>query len=146
MGSKIQALEDKVISLETELQANQQYNRQNNILISGIPEEVQHEALEKISCDIINKCCSAIVVSPEDVQGCHRLSQKNKDVVCRIVNKKYVEKALSNRAKIHNLNDDDKKELGLPTRTEKIYLNEHLSPYNAKLAFYCRRLKKKPYH
>ena len=41
-----------------------------------------------------------------------------------------------------NLNDDDKKNLGLATSTEKIYLNEHLSPYNTKLAFYCRRLKK----
>ena len=91
---KIQLLEEKVVSLESELQASNQYNRQNNLLISGIPEDVQHESLETISIGIINKCCSAIVVSPEEVQGCHRISQKNKDVVCRLVNKKYVEKTL----------------------------------------------------
>ena len=54
----------------------------------------------------------------------------------------HVEKTLANRIKINNLSDDDKTLLGLPTRTDKIFLNEHLSPFNAKLAFYCRRLKK----
>ena len=142
MSAKIQALEDKVVNLETQLQANLQYNRQNNILISGIPAEVEHEALENISIGIINKCCSGVVVSADDVQGCHRLSPKNPDVVCRVVNKKYVEKTLANRIKINNLSDDDKTLLGLPTRTDEIFLNEHLSPFNAKLAFYCRRLKK----
>ena len=77
MSAKIQALEDKVVNLETQLQANLQYNRQNNILISGIPAEVEHEALENISIGIINKCCSGVVVSPEDVQSCHRLSLRN---------------------------------------------------------------------
>ena len=139
---KIKLLEDKVVSLESELQASNQYNRQNNLLISGIPEDVQHENLEAISIGIINKCCSAIVVSPEEVQGCHRISQKNIDVVCRLVNKKYVEKTLQNRVKMNNLSNDDKTNLGLPASTEKIFLNEHLSPYTSKLAFYCRRLKK----
>ena len=73
---KIQLLEEKVVSLESELQASNQYNRQNNLLISGIPEDVQHESLETISIGIINKCCSAIVASPEEVQGCQRISQK----------------------------------------------------------------------
>ena len=139
---KVQVLEEKVVSLETELQASNQYNRQSNLLISGIPEDVPHESLEKISIDIINKCCSAIVISPEEVQGCHRISKKNKDVVCRLVNKKYVEQTLENRAKMNSLTEEDKNSLGLPNSTGKIFLNEHLSPYNAKLAFYCRRLKK----
>ena len=140
--SKIQVLEAKVVSLETDLQASMQYNRQNNLLISGIPEEVPHESLENISIGIINKCCSAIVVSPEEVQGCHRISRKNKDVVCRLVSKKYVEKTLENGVKIRDLSDGEKTEIGLPTSTATIFLNEHLSPYNSKLAFYCRRLKK----
>ena len=75
---KVKLLEEKVVGLETELHANNHYNRQCNILISGIPEEVPHESLEKISVNIINKCCSAIAISPEEVQGCHWISQKMK--------------------------------------------------------------------
>ena len=32
--------------------------------------------------------------------------------------------------------------VGLPENADKIFLNEHLTPFNAKLAFYSRRLKK----
>ena len=142
LQEKVEVLEDKVVSLEAELHANNQYTRQNNLLISGIPEEVEHENLEKIAINIINKCNSELVVAETDVQGCHRISKKNKDVVCRITNKKYIEGTLYNRGKMKNLKDEDKTSLGLPSSTVAIYLNEHLSPYNAKLAFYCRRLRK----
>ena len=53
-----------------------------------------------------------------------------------------MEKTLYNRVKLKDLSEGDKTELGVPANTGNIFLNEHLSPYNAKLAFYCRRLKK----
>ena len=142
LQAKVFSLEKKVQQLEIDHQASNQYNRQTNILISGIPPEVDHEDLEQISINILNKCNAPVVLNERDFQACHRLSEKNNDVVCRLVNKKDVEKALTNRVKLSKLSNQDKVDLKLPISTDKIYLNVHLTPYNAKLAFYCRRLKK----
>ena len=56
LQEKVDMLEDKVVSLEAELHANNQYTRQNNLLISDIPEDVEHECLEKIAINIVG-CC-----------------------------------------------------------------------------------------
>ena len=113
------------MALQTELAANNQYHRQNNLLISGIPEEVEDDCLEKIPIDIINKCNGAIVVAASEIQGCHRLSRTNKDVICRVTNKRYVETTLENRSKVRNLGENEKSALDLPASTGIIYLNEH---------------------
>ena len=42
LQGEVAVLRDTVTILVTELQANLQYNRQNNFLISGIPKEVVH--------------------------------------------------------------------------------------------------------
>ena len=56
LQSKVSDLEHEVYTLNTELQKSLQYNRLNNIVISGIPEEVEHRLLEKTSLSILNKC------------------------------------------------------------------------------------------
>ena len=142
LQQKVEALEEKVVGLETELQASLQYTRQNNLLISGISEDIDHGALEEIAMKIINKCSAAYQVVEDDIEACHRLSARNSDVVCRLINRKGVEDALNNRSKMKNLNDVDKEALGLPKENGQIYLNEHLTRHNSQLAFFCRRLKK----
>ena len=86
--------------------------------------------------------CSKTTVSPRDVQGCHRLSKKSSDVICRFVSKKPVEEALENWKELRNF---DKNNAGLPSSTGDIYINTHLTPYNAKLAYHCRQLKRDGY-
>ena len=140
LQEKVASLEKRVVQLEIDHQTSAQYNRQNNLLISGIPPEVKHENLEEIAVNILNKCNAPDIVNKRDFAACHRISEKSDDVVCRLINRKDVEAALNNRGKLNNLTDQVKGELALPPATSKIYLNVHLTPYNSKLAFYCRRL------
>ena len=142
LQNKVEVLEEKVARLEAGLQAGLQYTRQNNLVISGISEIVKHDDLENIAIKIINKCNVPNEVEEGDLEACHRLSPRNSDVVCRLVNRKYVEFALNNRGKMKDLSDMDKQALGLPKENGQIYLNEHLTQHNSQLAFYCRRLKK----
>ena len=139
LQQRVNKLEGVVEQLTLDFQANLQYQRQNNIIISGIPPEVDHGDLEKAAVEIVNTCAQNRV-STRDVQGCHRLSQKSTDVICRFVNKKPVEEALNNWKKIKDL---DRKKAGLPDATGDIYISSHLTPYNAKLAYHCRQLKRK---
>ena len=135
---KVVQLEEVVERLTIEFQANLQYQRQNNIIISGIPPEVEHENLEKVAVEVVNTC-SQTQVNTGDVQGCHRLSRISTDVICRFTSKKPVEEALGNWHKLKNL---DKRRAGLPDSTGELYINTHLTPYNSKLAYHCRQLKK----
>ena len=132
-------LQDKVDKLEMELQASLQYNRLNNIIISGIPGAVDHKDLKGISLGVLNSCLDEPITA-RAFEGCHRVSSKSEDVVCRLVNRGDVEDALDNRNKLQTIN---KTAVGLPRGTGQIYLNTHLTPYNSKLAYFCRQLKKK---
>ena len=102
LQKRVDVLEGFVKQLVLDFQANLQYQRQNNIIISGIPPEVEHGDLEKAAVEIVNTCCKNRV-STRDVQGCHRLSRTSKDVICRSVNKKPVEEALDNWKNLRNL-------------------------------------------
>ena len=136
MQSKIKVLENTVYQLEIDLQASLQYNRLNNLVISGIPKDVEHSQLKQKAVGIINTCLDK-AIDGRDLEACHRISKKSADVVCRFVNREDVDGVLANRKKLKNI---DKNGVGLPENGE-IYVNTHLTPYRAKLAYYCRRLK-----
>ena len=139
LQGEVAVLKDTATILETEIQVNLQYNRQNNFLISGIPKEVVHSDLENIALNIMKVSDTESSITSRDVVACHRISVRSTDVVVRMVNRKYEEKTLDNRMQINHCSKDD---LGLLPNTGKIYLNVHLTPYFSKLAFYCRKLKK----
>ena len=135
----VKQLEERVTALETELNSNLQYNRLNNLVISGIPSSVEHINLEAVSVKIINSCTEIHDITSRDVEGCHRLSKNNMDVIIRLVNRAVVEEVLDNSQRLKNCN---KEGFGLPAGTYPIYVNSHLSRQNAKLAYYGRKLKK----
>ena len=110
----------------------------NNIVISGIPKEVEHKDLEKPAIGVINACLEK-PINERDMEACHRISTRSDDVVCRLVNRKDVEEALDNWRKLKNLN---KRQAGLPPNTAEIYISTHLTPYRSKIAYHCRQLKK----
>ena len=139
LQGKVEKLEKQVHSLTLEVQSSLQYNRLNNLVISGIPEDVEHEDLEKAAIGIINTCLTK-PVDDRDFEACHRISQRSSDVVCRLVNRKNVEEALGNWKKLKKLN---KAKVGLPLNTGEIFINTHLTPFKSTLAFHCRELKRK---
>ena len=57
LQEKVENVEERVLVLEH--QASLQYSRQLNVVISGIPPEVEHKYLEQIAVKIFNKCNSA---------------------------------------------------------------------------------------
>ena len=131
-------LESKVNQLEIDLQNNLQYNRLNNIVISGIPKDIEHGDLKEVSLGIMNACLET-EIEWRDMEACHRISKKSDDVVCRLVNREDVDEVLQNRKKLQAFNRES---VHLPEGTE-IFVNTHLTPYKSKLAYHCRELKRK---
>ena len=64
-------LEEQIISLEINQANSEQYNRRNNIELSGIPNEIPEDNLEKVVIDICDN--SGTETEPKDIEGCHRL-------------------------------------------------------------------------
>ena len=64
-------LEEQIISLEINQANSEQYNRRNNIELSGIPNDIPEDNLEKVVIDICDN--SGTETEPKDIEGCHRL-------------------------------------------------------------------------
>ena len=139
LKKKVASLEKNVRSLTVAVADSQQYSRLNNLVISGIPKEIEHKNLLKVSINIMNHCLSVGEVSEGSFEACHRISKKSSDVVCRLINRRAVEDTLRNWKKLTKY---DPAILGLPTPAPKLYVNSHLSPYHSTIAYYCRKLKR----
>ena len=116
----------------------EQYGRRNNIEITGIPESVEDEKLEKTVVEVLNKI--DLNVSNNDIKSCHRLGkQKNKPrkTIIRFVNRKIAKKALLNRK---GLKHADTSSLGLDSH--KVFINKNLTHATSKIAFHSRSLKR----
>lgn len=141
---RVSALENKVNTLKNtnmvfkkSTEAAFQHGRLEQILISGIPATVNQDALEETALKILNKIKDQ-EVSSSGVAACHRIGRKN-DTILRFVNRKDADDCLLNRSKLRNI---DREAVGLEPDIN-IYVNENLSPYMRKLAYYCRVLKRK---
>ena len=64
-------LEERIISLEKSQAKSEQYSRRNNIELSGIPNDIPEDNLEKVVIDICHD--SDVEIEPKDIEGCHRL-------------------------------------------------------------------------
>ena len=126
-------MEDRVTELEKQNNQIDQYSRRNNIEISGVPPEVTNNQLEEKVIDILKAI--DVEITSKDIEACHRLGKKQKDVIVRVVNRKHCLQALRNKKKLMSV---DKKALGIPNA--RLFLSENLTPVNSKLAFYCRKL------
>ena len=56
LRKKVNVLENNVSTIESEHNSLEQYGRQNNIEITGIPDNVPNQILEGKIVDILNKC------------------------------------------------------------------------------------------
>ena len=99
-----QNLQNRIINLEKQQFKSEQYNRCNNVEISGISNEVSDQNLEEI---VIGICKDyKIEVNSLDIEGCHRLPlgrnaiSTNKSVNVKFVNRKHSEAMLQRKKDI----------------------------------------------
>ena len=76
-------------------------------------------------------------ITTNEIEVCHRLGKKKKNVTVRVINRKTCLKALRNKKKLKSI---DKNTIGIPKAN--FFISENLTPANSKLAFNCRKLKK----
>ena len=84
---------NKIVNLEKQLSKNEQYDRCNNVKISGISNDILDQDLK----ENITKICKDldITISPMDIEGYHRLplgrntTNITKRVIVKFVNRKY---------------------------------------------------------
>ena len=150
LQAKCEDLEDinsklcnRVAKLEKTYWQNDQYQRRNNVEISGIPSTVENVDLEEKVCDIFKSI--DVCVESNDFEACHRLPysrNENRDMpqrtIVRLVNRKTCESALKNRKK---LKESNKIALGFPEDT-KLFINDSLCPYYRVLYGKCKKLYK----
>ena len=135
LETKNDLLESRISSLEIKLEDNLQYQRNANIIISGIPREIAHEKLESIVIEIFNKVCFH-TISDREIVACHRLSMKSDNVLVKFLNKK---DALALNGSKVALKELDKSFI---PNCGNLYVNEHLTPYASSLSYRCRCLKR----
>ena len=143
---RVKALEDEVIllkeahhDLEKRTEMALQHGRLEQVIISGIPAEVEHKDLEEKCVKLLNEIKEHQIVS-RDIAACHRLG-KNNDTILRFVNRKDADDCFENRGKLRDFNREAH---GLNPQAN-IYIRENLSPYMNKLAYYCRVLRREGY-
>ena len=136
---KVNNLENKVMSLEIKENNLEQYRRRNNLEITGTPDDVSDENLEEKVIQVLSEI--QVSVSSSDIEACHRTGKSknsSKKAIVRFINRKYVKKALINRKALISIN---KSSLSMSS-SDKIFINENLTPMNNKIAFHCRKLKR----
>ena len=82
--------------------------------------------------------CLNIPLAKRDIEDCHRLGKsKPKNTIVRFVNRKNCYATLSKKLDLQHI---DKVKLGFPEAN--LFFNENLTPYNQKLTWKCRELKR----
>ena len=134
---KVSTLEKEVLELKQAnvdyikgTEAALQHGRLEQIIISGIPNKIHHDDLERTSLGILNQI-KEYKMDSRDIAACHRIGKQN-DTILRFVNRKDADDCLGNRKKLRTFNRES---VGLDPGTD-IYLNENLCPFMRKLAFY----------
>ena len=89
-------LDDRVIALERSHYLYLQYGRRESIEITGIPEQVKQEDLEKEVEKIYNEIKVEVhgrQMNTSDISACHRVGKKGVTIV-RFVNRKFATEGL----------------------------------------------------
>ena len=134
-------MENKLVTPEQNLKFLGQYGRINSLILSDFPQSIPDNQLENTVSSIL----SDIVVSiqSEEIEACHRFGKterkaKSKKTIIRFVNRKHCKKALLNKKKFSNINNDKFNF----NAERKLFINENLTPMNESIAFNCRKLKR----
>ena len=120
-------LEELIISLEKNQAKSEQYSRCKNIELSGIPNDISEDNLEKVVIDISHD--SGLEIEPKDIEGCHRLPvsrysrDSNKRVIVKFFNRKPPETLLRRKKSISS------KDFSHLNVHDKVFVSVSLFPY-----------------
>ena len=92
LKTKVNVLENTIIDLEIQNNSLDQHSRRNNVEISGIPQSVSDNQLEEKVVDILKAI--DINITANEIEACHRLGKKNKNVIVQFINRKHCLKAM----------------------------------------------------
>ena len=119
-------LEVWIINLEKNQAKSEQYSRRNNIELSGIPNDIPEDNLDKVLIDICHD--SGLEIEPKDIEGCHRLPvsryirDSNKRLTVKFVTRKH-ETILQNKKSISS------KDFSHLDANGKVFVSVALCPY-----------------
>ena len=98
LKTKVNVLENKIIDLEIQNNNVDQYSRRNNVEISEIAQSVSDNQLEEKIVQILKAI--GVNITSNEIEVCHRLRKRKKNVIVRVINRKYFLKALGNKKKL----------------------------------------------
>ena len=128
---------DKVIDLERQLYAQQQYSRRETLEFVGIPESV---ADKNVEAKVIELCGAAsVTVSERSFHAVHRLKNRN-IVIAKFLHRKDAIQVLRNKKKLRDTDAATKKRLNV---RGKVFVNESLCTPFRRLFGICNGLFKK---
>ncbi len=138
---KIKTLEERVIKLEVDSDAVEQYSRRANLQIRGIAECNGGEDTDQLVLNIINDNMG-LVVERDDIERSHRLGRKTdgngrprtRPVIVRFTTERLRDDVFKARTKLKLYNNNH--------RDSPIYINDDLTARRAKLSFDTRILKR----
>ena len=141
LQSKLNKLEENIFHLEKELNALNQYGRGNNLVLSGIPENLLDNRLETTVTSILSDI--DLTVCSNVVEDCHRFGKLDKNTksdksILRLVKRKFFEKALLDSQNLSNLNNS-KYQFHSWT---KVFINESLTHTNKLITYEAWNLKR----
>ena len=108
LRAKCNKLENKVVSLELSIDLFEQYGRRNNIVISGIPDDISDNDLESSTVTDIMKDVD-VDINSSDLEACHRIGKSDRRTACkktivRFTDRKYCKKAFLKRKTFATIN------------------------------------------
>ena len=97
---------DKFYDIECRVIQNEQYSRRENIIISGIPDNVNQKDLEKSVLNILNSI--GMKISSYEIAACHRLRKNRFDkfpakTIVRFTNRQIVDYCLRHRNRLSDV-------------------------------------------
>ena len=131
LRKKVNVLENKILTLESEHHSLEQYGQRNNIEITEIPDSVPDQNLEEKVVDSLNEI--TVNVSPKDIEVCHCvgvLKNSSKKTIGRFINRKHAKKALLSRKNLRKGSSPNC----------KVFINENLTVKTTKSLFLIENL------
>ena len=151
LEKNLRIVSEELEKTESICHSTDQYQRRNNIELSGIPKDLDGKILEDVVIDLVNKLIKepgqpseddSYNIGPGDIEACHRIMTKNKDgvknTIVRFTNRKICDDIHSSKSRMKFIKVEE-----LGNSVSQVYANENLSNYFKQLSAKCRRLKKK---
>ena len=96
LESQLPLLDDALINDNSKINNADQYSRQNNTEVHGIPQSVKNKDLEEKVINVLDKV--NVRVTKNDTEAHRRLGDSRKTIV-RLVNRKHLSEALKQNKK-----------------------------------------------